>query len=102
MRADELLLTHELMALTLGARRAGVTEAAGELKDSGLIDYRRGHIYILVGKGLQALSCECYEVIKDEYDQCMRITQAYDVTACQSANPISHAESTPLQLHYLR
>ena len=69
MRADELLLTHELMALTLGVRRAGVTEAAGDLKDSGLIEYQRGHIYILDRQGIQAVSCECYEVIKDEYDQ---------------------------------
>ena len=69
IRTDELLLTHELMALTLGVRRAGVTEAAGDLKDSGLIDYQRGHIYILDRQGIQAISCECYEVIKDEYDQ---------------------------------
>ncbi len=69
MRTDELLLTHELMALTLGVRRAGVTEAAGDLKDSGLIEYQRGHIHILDRQGLQAITCECYEVIKDEYDQ---------------------------------
>ena len=69
VQTDELLLTHELMALTLGVRRAGVTEAAGDLKDSGLIDYRRGHIHILDRQGLKALTCECYEVIKDEYDK---------------------------------
>lgn len=69
MLTDELLLTHELMALTLGVRRAGVTEAAGDLKDAGLIEYRRGQIHILDRQGLRVISCECYEAIKSEYDQ---------------------------------
>lgn len=65
---DELLLTHDLMALTLGVRRAGVTEAANDLRNAGVIAYQRGHIQIVDRKGLEAIACECYQVIKDEYD----------------------------------
>ena len=56
---EELLLTHELIALTLGVRRAGVTESANDFKKSGLIDYRRGHIRVLDREGLEAIACEC-------------------------------------------
>jgi CRP-like cAMP-binding protein len=66
---DELLLTHDLIALTLGVRRAGVSEAAIALKDEGLIDYTRGHIQILDRRGLEAKACECYEVIREEYER---------------------------------
>ena len=65
---DELLLTQELIALTLGVRRAGITGAALHLKSMGLIDYQRGHIQILNRQGLGAMACECYQVIKDEYE----------------------------------
>ena len=66
---DELLLTHELIALTLGVRRAGITGASLHLKEAGLIDYRRGHIQILDRQGLEAKACECYRVIRDEYER---------------------------------
>lgn len=66
---DEMRLTHELMALTLGVRRAGVTEAAHEFKESGLISYRRGDIRIVDRERLEAVACECYEVIRGEYDR---------------------------------
>ena len=65
---DELRLTQELMALTLGVRRAGITEAAISLKNSRLITYHRGHIQILDRQGLQARACECYQEIRHEYD----------------------------------
>ena len=65
---DELRLTHELMALTLGVRRAGVTVAANNLKNSGVIDYRRGHIQVTIRSGLEEVACECYQIIKEEYD----------------------------------
>lgn len=65
---DELLLTHELIALTLGVRRAGVTEAALILKNRGVINYRRGHMQIIDREGLQQWACECYQRVKDEYD----------------------------------
>jgi CRP-like cAMP-binding protein len=66
---DELLLTHELIALTLGVRRAGISSAAMDFKNEGLIDYQRGHIRILNRQGLEDKACECYGVIKDEYDR---------------------------------
>ncbi len=65
---EELALTHELIALTLGVRRAGVTEAANGFRNGGVIDYRRGHIQIVDRSGLEAIACECYAVVKKEYD----------------------------------
>ena len=66
---NELRLTHELMALTLGIRRAGVTVAAKSFKDSGVIHYRRGSIQVVDRKGLEEFACECYEVVKAEYER---------------------------------
>lgn len=65
---DELRLTHELMALTLGVRRAGVSTSASGLRSMGVIDYRRSVIHIVDRKRLEALACECYMVIKEEYE----------------------------------
>ena len=66
---DELCLTHDLMALTLGVRRAGVTTAANSFREIGAIDYRRSNIRVVDRKGLEAIACECYPVIKEEYDE---------------------------------
>lgn len=63
----ELRLTHDLMALTLGVRRAGVTVAANGFRSAGLIDYRRGNIQIIDRKGLESTACECYRMVKGEY-----------------------------------
>ncbi len=65
---DELGLTHELMALTLGVRRAGISVAANTFRSSGAINYRRSHIHVVDRKGLEAIACECYQVIKEQYD----------------------------------
>jgi len=67
--SDELLLTHDLIALTLGVRRAGISESASQFKNEGLIDYQRGRIQILNRQGLDGKACECYRVIRDEYDR---------------------------------
>jgi CRP-like cAMP-binding protein len=67
--SDELHLTHEYLALMLGARRASVTEALRPLQKAELVRSLRGRITILDGAGLEARSCECYFVVRDEYEQ---------------------------------
>lgn len=69
LQTDELKMTQELIANMLGVRREGVTYAAGRLQSEGLITYARGRITILNRKGLEATVCECYRVVKDEYDR---------------------------------
>jgi CRP-like cAMP-binding protein len=66
---DELVVTQEQIAHMLGVRREGVTEAALALQRAGLIRYRRGHIVVLDRPGLERRSCECYAVVKAEYDR---------------------------------
>jgi CRP-like cAMP-binding protein len=65
----ELHMTQELMANMLGVRREGVTEAAGKLQAAGLIAYSRGRIKVLDRPGLETRVCECYQVVKDEFDR---------------------------------
>ncbi|MDR5900265.1 Crp/Fnr family transcriptional regulator [Halomonas vilamensis] len=65
----ELLMTQELIANMLGVRREGVTEAAGKLQRAGLITYHRGHITVIDRRGLEERVCECYVVVKREYDR---------------------------------
>src|SRR6202790_3414623 len=67
--SNRLTMTQELIANMLGVRREGVTEAAGKLQDAGLISYRRGTISVLDRPGLEARSCECYQVIKTEFER---------------------------------
>ncbi len=74
--SNELVMTQELIANMLGVRREGVTEAAGQLHKAGLIDYRRGHITVLDRPGLERRSCECYGVVKKEYDRLLPATEA--------------------------
>ena len=69
LQGDELVMTHELIANMLGVRREGVTEAAGHLQADGLIRYQRGHITILDRQRLEARACECYAVVRREYDR---------------------------------
>jgi CRP-like cAMP-binding protein len=65
----ELLMTQDLIAHMLGVRREGVTEAALSLQNAGLISYRRGRITVLNRAGLEGRTCECYRVVKTEYDR---------------------------------
>jgi CRP-like cAMP-binding protein len=69
LASNELTMTQELIANMLGVRREGVTEAAGKLQDAGLIRYRRGKITVLNRPGVEARSCECYQVVKTEFDR---------------------------------
>ena len=67
--ANELVMTQELIANMLGVRREGVTEAAGNLQKARLINYSRGHITVLDRPKLEQRVCECYAVVKREYDR---------------------------------
>ena len=69
LQGDELAMTQELIANMLGVRREGVTEAALRLQEAGLIRYARGHISVLNRPGLERRTCECYAVVKKEYDR---------------------------------
>ena len=69
LQGDELVMTQELIANMLGVRREGVTEGAMKLQRAGLIRYSRGHISVLDRAGLERRSCECYAVVRKEYDR---------------------------------
>lgn len=69
LSSNELTMTQELIANMLGVRREGVTEAAGNLQRAGLIHYSRGRISVLDRPGLEARVCECYQVVKKEFDR---------------------------------
>lgn len=69
LQGSDLVMTQELIANMLGVRREGVTEAALKLQKNGLIRYARGHITVLDRPGLEARTCECYAVVKKEYDR---------------------------------
>jgi CRP-like cAMP-binding protein len=64
--SNKLVMTQELIANMLGVRREGVTEAAGRLQRAGVIEYRRGKITVIDRKQLEAMSCECYDVVRTE------------------------------------
>ncbi|MDO8351269.1 MAG: Crp/Fnr family transcriptional regulator [Gallionella sp.] len=69
VHSNELTMTQELIANILGVRREGITEAAGKLQRAGLIEYHRGHITVIDRHGLEALACECYKVVKQEFNR---------------------------------
>jgi CRP-like cAMP-binding protein len=69
LSSSELVMTQELIANMLGVRREGVTEAAGNVQRAGLIQYNRGRITVLDRPGLEARACECYAVVKKEFDR---------------------------------
>lgn len=69
LASNELTMTQELIANMLGVRREGVTEAAGKLQKAGLIEYSRGQILVIDRPMLEKRSCECYQVVKTEFDR---------------------------------
>ena len=73
---SELVMTQELIANMLGVRREGVTEGALKLQRAGLIKYARGRISVLDRPGIEKLACECYAVVKAEYDRLLPDVQS--------------------------
>jgi CRP-like cAMP-binding protein len=67
--SSEVVMTHELVASILGVRRESVTAAAGKLQRAGVLTYRRGHITVVERAGLEQAACECYTVVKHEYQR---------------------------------
>jgi CRP-like cAMP-binding protein len=76
LQDNELVMTQELIANMLGVRREGVTEGALKLQQGGLIRYARGRISVLDRPGLEKRTCECYAVVKKEYDRLLPKQQA--------------------------
>ncbi|MGJ7512614.1 Crp/Fnr family transcriptional regulator [Variovorax sp. GT1P44] len=76
LQGNELVMTQELIANMLGVRREGVTEGALKLQRAGLISYARGHVSVLDREGLERRSCECYAVVKNEYDRLLPVRLA--------------------------
>ena len=77
LKGSELVMTQELISNMLGVRREGVTESATKLQKAGLIKYSRGRITVLDRAGLEARSCECYAVVKREYDRLLPAETAH-------------------------
>ena len=75
LATDKLTMTQELIANMLGVRREGVTDAAGKLQREGLINYSRGQITVLDRPKLEKRSCECYQVVKAEFDRLLPALQ---------------------------
>lgn len=96
LSSDEMHLTHELIANMLGVRREGITQAAGKLRDKGLIKYSRGKITILDRVALEKEVCECYDVVSKEYARLLprknnvplaQTQKVVAVSAAKKANP---------------
>ncbi|MBE8991847.1 Crp/Fnr family transcriptional regulator [Nostoc sp. LEGE 12450] len=69
LNSDQLFLSHEFLSHMLGVRRASISETASHLQNKGLIQYSRNQIKTIDRQGLEETSCECYRVIKQEYDR---------------------------------
>ncbi|KVE38718.1 Crp/Fnr family transcriptional regulator [Burkholderia sp. TSV86] len=91
VEGDELAVTQQTIANMLGVRREGITEAAGKLQEAGLIRQRRGHITVLDRQGLEAHACECYGMIRAEFNRLV-------ADAKQDADRAIPAEGRPLRV----
>ncbi|MES1982170.1 MAG: Crp/Fnr family transcriptional regulator [Pseudomonadota bacterium] len=98
--SNELTMTQELIASMLGVRREGITEAAGKLQQAGIIRYRRGHITVIEREGLESHACECYEVVKKEFERLLKHTSnsAASPLLTNSSSRLSTLASQKLRL----
>jgi signal transduction histidine kinase len=87
VEGDEFKLTHEIIAQMLGVRRAGVSTAATKFRRAGLIQYNRGHIHVIDRIGLEAAACECYAIIKAEFDRLHVVNLANKLISAKSGTP---------------
>jgi CRP-like cAMP-binding protein len=96
LSGNEIVMTQELIANMLGVRREGVTEAALKLQRAGLISYARGHIKVIDRPGLERRSCECYAVVKSEYNRlvppCLAARSVAGQTPLLAPDPGSESE----------
>jgi Mn-dependent DtxR family transcriptional regulator len=81
MQHNEVPLTQEFAARLLGVRREGVTEAAGRLREAGIVGCRRGAFSVQDRGALEAHACGCYRVVKNEYDRLLTVANPESVTA---------------------
>ena len=95
----DLAMTQEKISNLLGVRREAVTEAAGNLQAAGLIQYCRGHITVLDRPRIEERTCECYSVVKSEYDRLFHITPSIPVQA--RARPDATSLRERAETHYL-
>ncbi|MEQ1529322.1 MAG: helix-turn-helix domain-containing protein, partial [Methylococcales bacterium] len=86
---NKITMTQELIATMLGVRRESVTDAARKLQHAGMIDYHRGHIMVLDRLGLEAQVCECYQVVKHEFNRLL--PALYVVPPVTSCSRMMHA-----------
>lgn len=107
LQKDEFKLTHEIIAQMLGVRRAGLSTFASRLRELGLIEYKRGHIRIIDRAGLEAIACECYEIIKTAFDKLQivlltEIMASVNVSACNTFEEKHTPEQSERTLETLR
>jgi len=81
LNTNELLITQEFIANMLGVRRESITDAARKLQHAGLINYQRGHITVLDRAGLEKQVCECYPVVKAEFDRLLPSPELLNINA---------------------
>ena len=93
--SNEMTITQELIANMLGVRREGVTAAAGKLQAEGLIHYSRGKITVLDRPNLEKRACECYAVVKHEYDRLL----SPDASPCSITSPTISFPRLPAYAH---
>jgi len=97
---NQLNITQERIAATLGVRREGVTEAAGKLQAAGLIEYSRGHITVRDRAGIETRVCECYAVVKAEHERLYRLMPDLPTTYQPRTNPATLRQRA--EAHFLQ
>jgi CRP-like cAMP-binding protein len=95
LNSNQVVMTQELIANMLGVRRVGVTEAAGRLQRAGLIRYRRGRITVLDRNTLERRACECYAVVKKEYDRLLPASNADRTVEVSDRHSVLYPTSVP-------